>query len=61
MLIGSVKYVTDEATGRLVPAMPNQKPFLVTNGAMVKFSGTMQDAGVEKDFLVTTKMNFMKK
>lgn len=61
VLIGSVKYVTDEATGRLVPAMPNQKPFLVTHGAMVKFSGTMQDAGLEKDFLVTTKMNFMKK
>lgn len=61
VLIGSVKYVTDEATGRLVPAIPNQKPFPLTNGVMVKFSGTMQDAGVDKDFLVTSKLNFVKK
>lgn len=60
-MIGSVKYVADENTGKLVPALPNQKPFLMTNGMMVKYSGTIQDAGIEKDFEVTSKLNFKKK
>ena len=60
-MIGSVKYVTDENTGKLVPALPNQKPFTLTNGMMVKYSGTIQDAGIDKDFEVTSKLNFKKK
>ena len=51
-MIGSTKYVADENTGKLVPALPNQKPFLLTNGTMVKYSGTIQDAGIDKDFEV---------
>ena len=60
-MIGSAKFIADESTGKLVPALPNQKPFLLTNGTMVKFSGTLQDAGIDKDFVVTSKLNFMKK
>ena len=60
-MIGSAKYVADENTGKLVPALPNQKPFVLTNGMMVKYSGTIQDAGIDKDFEVTSKLNFKKK
>ena len=60
-MIGSAKYVADDASGKLVPALPNQKPFLLTNGTMVKFSGTIQDAGIDKDFEATSKLNFKKK
>lgn len=60
-MIGSAKYVTDENSGKLVPALPNQKPFVLTNGMMVKYSGTIQDAGIDKDFEVTSKLNFKKK
>lgn len=60
-MIGSVKYVADENTGKLVPAMPNQKPFLLKNGMMVKYSGTIQDGGMDKSFEVMSKLNFKKK
>lgn len=60
-MIGSAKYVADESTGKLVPAIPNQKPFLLTNGMMIKYSGIIQDAGIDKDFEVTSKLNFKKK
>ena len=59
-MIGSAKFVADE-TGKLVPALPNQKPFNLTNGTLVKYSGTIQDAGMDKDFEVTSKLNFKKK
>lgn len=61
VLIGSTKYVADDETGKLTPALPNQKPFPLTNGMMVKYSGTIQDAGVDKDFEVVSKLNFRKK
>lgn len=60
-MIGSAKYVTDESTGKLVTVIPNQKPFNLTNGMMVKYSGTIQDAGIDKEFEVTSKLNFKKK
>ncbi len=60
VMIGSAKYVADE-NNKLVPALPNQKPFALTNGMMVKYSGTIQDAGTEKDFELTSKLNFKKK
>lgn len=61
VMVGSAKFVVDDSTGKLVPALANQKPFLLTNGMMVKYSGTIQDAGVDKDFEVTSKLNFKKK
>lgn len=61
VMIGSTKYVTDESTGKLITALPNQKPFNLTNGMMVKYSGTIQDAGIDKEFEVTSKLNFKKK
>ncbi len=61
VMIGSTKYVAEEAGGKIVPALPNQKPFMLTNGMIVKFSGTIQDAGIDKDFEVTSKINFRKK
>lgn len=59
-MIGSTKYTFDEEKGKLVPAIPNQKPFLLTNGSMIRYSGTIQDAGIDKDFEVTSKLNFKK-
>lgn len=61
ILIGSAKYVLDEDTGKLTPAIPNQKPFNLTNGMMVKYSGVINDAGIDKDFEVMSKLNFKKK
>ena len=58
--IGSVRFVADEATGKLAPALPNQKPFNLTNGMLVKYSGTINDAGIDKDFEVTSKLKFTK-
>lgn len=60
-MIGSAKYVFDEDKGKLVPALANQKPFLLTNGTTIRYSGTMQDGGIDKDFEVTSKLNFKKK
>lgn len=60
-MIGSTKYVADETTGKLVPALSNQKAFVLTNGMVIKYSGTIQDAGIDKDFEVTSKLNFKKK
>ena len=60
VMIGSVKYNADETSGKLIPATPNQKPFLLTNGMMVKYSGTIQDAGIDKDFEVVSKLDFKK-
>ena len=57
IMIGSVKYEVDDA-GKIVSAIPNQKPFTLRNGSMVKYSGTINDAGVDKDFEVSTKLNF---
>ena len=60
-MIGSTKYIADESSGKLVPALPHVKPFMLTNGMIVKYSGTIQDAGIDKDFEVTSKLNFKKK
>ncbi|MBR5521191.1 MAG: hypothetical protein IKU54_04260 [Oscillospiraceae bacterium] len=60
-MIGSVKYVLDDVTGKLVPAIPNQKPFNLTHGSMIRYSGKIQDAGMEKNFEVTSKLSFTKK
>ena len=61
VMISSTKYVADEETGKLVSAIPNQKPFPLTNGMMVRYSGTISDAGVDKDFEAVSKLNFKKK
>ena len=59
-LIGTAKYVIDDETGKLVPAIPNQKPFLLKNGTTVRYSGTISDAGIDKDFEVLSKISFKK-
>ena len=60
-LIGTAKYAVDDETGKLVPAIPNQKPFLLKNGTTVRYSGTISDAGIDKDFEVLSKISFNKK
>ncbi len=60
-MIGSAKYIIDEDSGKIVPALSNQKPFTLTNGARVKFSGTVMDAGIDKDFELSSQLNFKKK
>lgn len=60
-LIGTAKYTIDDETGKLVPALPNQKPFLLKNGATVRYSGTISDAGIDKAFEVLSKISFNKK
>ena len=59
-LIGTAKYVADD-NGKLIPALPNQKPFQLKNGMTVRYSGTLSDAGIDKDFEVLSKINFKKK
>lgn len=60
-LIGSAKYTFDEDANKLLPALPNQKPFLLKNGTTVRYSGTISDAGIDKDFEVLSKISFNKK
>lgn len=60
-LIGTAKYAIDDETGKLVPALPNQKPFILKNGATVRYSGTISDAGIDKEFEVLSKISFNKK
>lgn len=60
VMIGSVKFDVDD-DGKLKPALANQKPFLITNDARVKYSGTIKDAGIDKDFEVTSRLSFKKK
>ena len=60
-MIGSTKYIADENTGKLVPAMQNTRPFLLKNGMIVKYSGTIKNAGIDKDFEVTSKLSFKRK
>ena len=60
VMIGSTKFDVDD-NGKLKPALANQKPFLITNDTRVKYSGTIKDAGIDKDFEVVSKLNFKKK
>lgn len=60
-MIGSARFAIDEETGKFGPVVPGQKPFLLTNGTLVKFSGTMQDAGINKPFEYQINLNFKKK
>lgn len=60
VMIGSTKFDVDD-NGKLKPALANQKPFLITNDMRVKYSGTINDAGIDKDFEVVSKLNFKKK
>ena len=60
-LIGTAKYAVDDETGKLIPALPNQKPFPLKNGTTVRYSGTISDAGIDKDFEVLSKISFNKK
>lgn len=53
--IGSVKYVMDEDTGKLLPAVANQKPFPIKEGTTIKYYGVVQDAGIDRDFEVLSK------
>lgn len=59
VFLGSVKYEIDDHN-RLVPAIPNQKPFELKHGNIVRFSGTISDAGINKEFEVVTKLDFKK-
>lgn len=60
-LIGTAKYVYDDTIGKLVPAVPKAKPFQLKNGTTVRYSGTIQMAGVDQDFEVLSKISFNKK
>lgn len=61
IMIGSTKYVLDEESGKIVPAIPGIKPFLLTDGMTIKYTGTIKDAGIDKDFEVRSKLSFKKK
>lgn len=56
--IGGVKFKIDDDTGILGPAIPTQKPFLLKNGMRISYSGTINDAGVDKDFESASKLIF---
>lgn len=59
--IGNRKYLINEETYKLEPAISGAKDFDLSNGNTVMYSGTMQLNGVNEDFYVKVKLNYKKK
>ena len=59
--IGNRKYLINEETYKLEPAISGAKDFDLSNGNTVMYSGTMQLNGVSEDFYVKVKLNYKKK
>ncbi len=59
--VSGVKYILNEDTRKFERSTKDNRPFMLKNGAIVKYSGTLIKAGVKKDFSVNTKLNFKKK
>ena len=55
------KYLLNEETYKLEPAISGAKDFDLSNGNTVMYSGTMQLNGVNEDFYVKVKLNYKKK
>lgn len=59
--IGNRKYLINEETYKLEPAISGTKDFDLSNGNTVMYSGTIQLNGVNEDFYVKVKLNYKKK
>lgn len=59
--VGNRKYLINEETYKLEPAISGAKDFDLSNGNTVMYSGTMQLNGVNEDFYVKVKLNYKKK
>ncbi len=59
--IGNRKYILNEETYKLEPAINGAKNFDLSNGNTIMYSGTMQLNGVTEDFYVKVKLNYRKK
>lgn len=59
--VGNRKYLINEETYKLEPAISGAKDFDLSNGNTVMYSGTMQLNGVSEDFYVKVKLNYKKK
>ncbi|MBQ8636825.1 MAG: hypothetical protein IJ423_02375 [Clostridia bacterium] len=58
--VGNRKYLINEETYKLEPAISGAKDFDLSNGNTVMYSGTMQLNGVNEDFYVKVKLNYKK-
>lgn len=56
----NTKFVLDE-NGKMVPAIPNAKPFLLKNGNYIKIIGETDMSGNHVSYTASIKMNFNKK
>lgn len=59
--IGNRRYIVNEETYKLEPALSGAKDFDLSNGNTVMYSGIMQLNGVNQDFYVKVKLNYKKK
>ncbi len=59
--IGNKKYLLNEETYKLEPAINGIKDFDLSHGNNVLYSGTMQRNGVDETFYVRVKLNYKKK
>ena len=59
--IGSRKYLLNEESYKLEPAVSGAKDFDLSNGNTIMYSGTMQRNGMTEDFYVKVKLNYRKK
>ena len=59
--IGNRKYLLNEETYKLEPAISGAKDFDLSNGNTVMYSGVIQLNGVSEDFYVKIKLNYKKK
>ncbi len=58
--VGNRKYLLNEETYRLEPAISGAKNFDLSNGNTIMYSGTMQLNGVSEDYYVKIKLNYKK-
>lgn len=59
--VGNRKYIFNEQTYKLEPALNGAKDFDLSNGNTIVYSGTMQRNGVNEPFYVRIKLDYKKK
>ncbi len=59
--IGSYRFALNEETNKLERTPKSDKPFLLKNNMVVRYSGVVNSPSGQKTFQVSTKLNFKKK
>lgn len=58
--VGNRKYILNDETYKLEPAISGAKNFDLSNGNTIMYSGTMQRNGINETFYVRVKLNYRK-